>query len=99
MSNEEVANVVDIDLNRLPYMETPYEKAHGAVLREQEKVDYLENRARTLKEEKSKMITLPTSSYYSVNDEENPALKSFPIILVLHHNPLRYRIRHQDILT
>lgn len=78
MSNEEVANVVDIALNRLPYMETLYEKAHGAALREQEKVDYLENRIRTLKEEKrNRMILLPSSSYYYVNEGENPAMKTY----------------------
>lgn len=52
-------------------METLFRKAHRAALREREKVDYLENRTHTLEEEKrSKMITLPSSSYYYTNGGE-----------------------------
>jgi hypothetical protein len=79
MSIEAVANVVDIALHELPYMESLLDQATRAAARAQEKVEYLENRIRTLEEEaekKKRIITLP-SSYYHVEDREDSAMKVF----------------------
>jgi predicted DNA-binding protein YlxM (UPF0122 family) len=79
MSFEKVANIVDTAIDKLPYMETLYEKAKQAADRQQDRIDYLENRRRSLEEEKrSRMITLPSSSYYYPNDRENYATSAFP---------------------
>ena len=79
MSLEAITNVIDIALNRLPDMEHLLDQAIRSAARKQEKVEYLEKRIRTLEEEeekKKRMITLP-SSYYHVEDRENPAMKVF----------------------
>jgi predicted DNA-binding protein YlxM (UPF0122 family) len=79
MSIEAVANVVDIALHELPYMESLLDQATRAAARAQEKVEYLENRIRTLEEEaekKKRIITLP-SFYYHVEDREDSAMKVF----------------------
>ena len=79
MSIEAVANVVDIALHELPYMESLLDQATRAAARKQEKVEYLENRIRTLEEEaekKKRIITLP-SFYYHVEDREDSAMKVF----------------------
>jgi DNA-binding transcriptional MerR regulator len=79
MSIEAIANLVDIALDRLPYMETLLDQATRAAARKQEKVEYLENRIRTLGEEekKKKVITLPPYYYHYVEDRENSAMKAF----------------------
>src|ERR687896_2122342 len=70
MSIERVANLVETAAYRLPYVETLYNQACMAADKKREEVDYLENRKHTLKEEKSRMVTLPSSSYHYVNDRE-----------------------------
>lgn len=70
MSIERVANLVETAAYRLPYVETLYNQACMAADKRREEVDYLENRKHTLKEEKSRMVTLPSSSYHYVNDRE-----------------------------
>ncbi len=77
MSFEAVANLVEIDLHKLPHMERLYERAKQAADRQQEKVDYLENHTRSLEEEekrRKRTITLSPYNYY-VADGENPAIK------------------------
>ena len=78
MSIEEVANLIETDLYKLPYVETQYKQACKAVARKREEFDYVENLTRThvLKEEKSKMVTLPSSSYYYVNDGKSSGFSS-----------------------
>jgi hypothetical protein len=81
ISFERIANLVDIALKRLPNMETLFEQAKRAADRQQERLDYLENRIRSLGEEEKRrkgMITLHPSSYYYPNDRENPAANAFP---------------------
>jgi cell division septum initiation protein DivIVA len=70
MSSEKVANLVETALYKLPYVEADYEQVKQAADRQQERLDYLESRIHTLKKEKSKMVTLPSSSYHYVNDRE-----------------------------
>ena len=70
MSREKVANLVETALYKLPYVEAHYEQVKQAADRQQERLDYLESRIHTLKKEKSKMVTLPSSSYHYVNDRE-----------------------------
>lgn len=74
MTIERVANIVEIALDKLPYMETLYEQAKNETDRLRGKRDYLENRIRTLAQEYRRMVTLPSSSYYYVNDRKT----SFP---------------------
>ncbi len=81
ISFERIANLVDIALNRLPNVETLFEHAKRAADRQQERLDYLENRIRSLEEEEKRrkgMITLFPSSYYYLNDREDPAKNAFP---------------------
>ena len=81
ISFERIANLVDIALERLPNVETLFEQAKWAADRQQERLDYLENRIRSLEEEEKRrkgMITLHPSSYYYPNDRENPATNAFP---------------------
>jgi hypothetical protein len=71
ISFERIANLVDIALKRLPNMETLFEQAKRAADRQQERLDYLENRIRSLGEEEKRrkgMITLHPSSYYYPNN-------------------------------
>jgi hypothetical protein len=80
MSIDEVANVVDIALDRLPSMEELLDQTIRAAARKQEKVEYLQNRIRSLEaeeEKKKRMITLPHSYYHYVEERENPAMKAF----------------------
>jgi hypothetical protein len=81
ISFERIANLVNITLNRLPDLETLFEPAKRAIDRQQERLDYLENRIRPLeaKEKRRKgMITLHPSSHYYLNDRENPGTNPFP---------------------
>jgi hypothetical protein len=70
MSNERVISLIETALYKLPYVEAHYEQVKQAADRQQERLDYLESRIHTLKKEKSKMVTLPSSSYHYVNDRE-----------------------------
>jgi hypothetical protein len=78
MSIEAVANVVDIDLNRLPEMKMILEQTTKAVARKEVKADYLEKCIHALEEEekrrRKRIVTLPPSSYYV----ENPAPNALP---------------------
>ena len=78
MNFEAIANIVDIALDRLPSMEDLLDQTIRAAATKQEKVEYLQNRIHSLEEEekKKRMITLP-SSYYHVEDREEPAMKVF----------------------
>jgi hypothetical protein len=81
ISFERIANLVDIALERLPNVETLFEQAKWAADRQQERLDYLENRIRSLEEEEKRrkgIITLHPSSYYYPNDRENHATNAFP---------------------
>jgi len=55
MSYEASANIVDLALCKLPYMETLYEQANEEAGRKQDGVDYLENRKYSLKKEISSL--------------------------------------------
>jgi predicted DNA-binding protein YlxM (UPF0122 family) len=66
MSIERVAYLVETALDRLPYVETRYEQACVTAGRKREELEYLENHIR-LKEEKSKTVILPSSSYHYTN--------------------------------
>jgi thymidylate synthase len=71
MSFEAVANVIDIDLHKLPYMESLLEQATKAVARKEVKVDILEDRIHSLEEEekrRKRIVTLSPSSYHYVSD-------------------------------
>jgi transposase len=71
MSYEKVANLVDIALNKLPYMENLFEQAKWAADKQQERFDSLGNRIRSLddvEKRRKRMITLHPSSYYYLND-------------------------------
>ena len=67
ISFERIANLVNITLNRLPDLETLFEPAKRAIDRQQERLDYLENRIRPLE-----------ASHYYLNDRENPGTNPFP---------------------
>jgi hypothetical protein len=75
MSIEGIVKLVEIALDSLPYVEAHYEQVKQAADRQQERLDYLESRERTLQEEKSRMVTLPSSSYH-VNDRETSSSSS-----------------------
>jgi transposase len=51
LSYEKVASLVDNAINKLPYVETLLEQAKWAADRQQERLDSLENRIRSLQEE------------------------------------------------
>jgi transposase len=70
MSIERVISLIETALDKLPYVEDHYEQVKQAADRQQERLDYLENRIHTLRKEKSRMVTLPSSSYHYVNDGE-----------------------------
>jgi predicted DNA-binding protein YlxM (UPF0122 family) len=70
MSIERVISLIETDLDKLPYVEVHYEQVKQAADRQQERLDYLENRIHTLKKEKSRIVVLPSSSYHYVNDRE-----------------------------
>jgi predicted DNA-binding protein YlxM (UPF0122 family) len=70
MSIERVISLIETALDKLPYAETHYQLAKQAADRQQERLDYLESRIRTVKNEKSRVVTLPSSSYHYLNDKE-----------------------------
>jgi hypothetical protein len=74
MSIEAVANVVDIDLNKLPEMERLLEQTEKSLARKQVDIDIIKDRIRSLEEEekrKRRIVTLPPSSYYVNNSAPN----------------------------
>jgi len=77
MSIERIISLIETALYKLPYAENHFELAKQAADRQQERLDYLENRIRTLKEEeRNKMVMLSPSHYYYPNDSEIYASKS-----------------------
>jgi transposase-like protein len=82
MSIEQVANSVDIALNRLPYIEGLYEKAKEAVGRMQEKRDYLlsdiislRKELIELEDEKRRRKLAPSFNHYRYYEEgQNSAM-------------------------
>lgn len=48
MSIEMVISLIETDLDKLPYVEVHYEQVKQAADRQQERLDYLENRIHTL---------------------------------------------------
>jgi DNA-binding CsgD family transcriptional regulator len=70
MSIERVISLIETALDKLPYAEAHYEQVKQAADRQQERLNYLENHIHTLNKEKSRMVTLPSSSYHYVNDRE-----------------------------
>ena len=76
-----VISLIETALYKLPYVEAHYEQVKQAADRQQERLDYLESRERTLQEEKSRMVTLPSSSYHYVNDRETSSSSSEPTSL------------------
>jgi transposase-like protein len=86
MSIEQVANSVDIALNRLPYMECLYEIAKREADRMQEKRDYLSKdlislrKELELEEEKQRRkLTLSFNHYPNYGDRENSAMGVFSL--------------------
>jgi predicted DNA-binding protein YlxM (UPF0122 family) len=75
MSIEEIAAVLDIDLNKLPYMKQMLEETTKAVARKQLELNMLETRISALEEEenrrRNRIFTLPSSSYYVENSSTN----------------------------
>jgi predicted DNA-binding protein YlxM (UPF0122 family) len=69
-SIERVIDLIETGLDKLPYVEDHYRLAKQAADRQQERLDYLESRIRTVKDEKSRVVTLPSSSYHYLNDKE-----------------------------
>src|SRR5215216_3320783 len=81
MSIEEIASVLDINLNILPDMETELDQTRKALAKKQVELDILkeeENRIR------NRIVTLPPSSYYSV---DNPATNAFPYQSAFRQSP------------
>jgi predicted DNA-binding protein YlxM (UPF0122 family) len=70
MSIERVVSLIETALDKLPYAETHYQLAKQAADRQQERLHYLESRIRTVKNEKSRVVTIPSSSYHYLNDKE-----------------------------
>ena len=81
MNYEKVANLVNIALNKLPYLEGLYEQAKRAADRQQERRDYLEKSVRSLEEEekrRKKLVTLHPSFYHYANDREDHVTNKSP---------------------
>jgi hypothetical protein len=82
MSIEEVASVVDIDLNILPDMERRLEQTTKALARKEVDLDMIKNHISSLEEEekrrRNRIVTLPPSSYHNVENRENLAMNAFP---------------------
>jgi hypothetical protein len=75
MSIEEVASVVDIDLNILPDMERRLEQTTKALARKEVDLAMIKGRISSLEEEekrrRNRIVTLPPSSYYIENSAPN----------------------------
>ena len=78
VSIEEVASVVDIDLNILPDMERRLEQTTKALARKEVDLDMIKGRISSLEEEekrrRNRIVTLPRSSYYYVENSSPHAL-------------------------
>src|SRR5918996_2768256 len=72
MSIEEVASALDINLNILPDMERELDQTCKALAKKQVQLDILDEEE---KRRRNRIVTLPPSSYYSV---ESPATNAFP---------------------
>src|SRR5918995_6200570 len=79
ISIEEVASIIDIDLNILPDMERRLEQTTKALARKEVDLDMIKNHISSLEEEekrrRNRIVTLPPSSYHYV---ENPAPNALP---------------------
>jgi hypothetical protein len=101
MSIERVIRLIETALDKLPYAEAHYELVKQAADRQQERHDYLENRIHTLRKEKSRMVTLPSSSYHYVNDRESfnfsSQATSLPYWSLENYDPWsEYRIKQKN---
>ena len=84
MSIEQVANSVDIDLNRLPYIEGLYQKAKQETDRMQEKRDYLLKEIISLRKEpieleyekRKRRLAFSFNHYPHYGDRENSAMEA-----------------------
>ena len=84
MSIEQVANSVDIDLNRLPYIEGLYQKAKQETDRMQEKRDYLLKEIISLRKEpieleyekRKRRLAFSFNHYPHYGDWENSAMEA-----------------------
>jgi hypothetical protein len=93
MSIEQIANVVEISLHKLPYMESLYDQAKREVDRLEEKRDYmlfninsLKKELAQLKEEEKRqrrMLALPSYNNYYYNDKGG---REFPTATYSHYN-------------
>jgi hypothetical protein len=63
MSIVRVIDLIETGLDKLPYAEDHYELVKQTADRQQERLDYLENRIRTLKKEKNRIVTLTKISF------------------------------------
>src|SRR5918995_7478957 len=75
MSIEEVASVVDINLNILPETKRELDEACKALARKQVELDILDEEE---KRRRNTTITLHPSSYRYVANREDPTMNSFP---------------------
>jgi hypothetical protein len=73
MTIEEVAAVVDINLNILPDMKRELDQTCKALAKKQVELEILEEEKR-----RDRTVTLPSSSYRYVENRENPTMNSFP---------------------
>ena len=90
MSIEQIANVVEISLHRLPNMESLYDQAKREVERLVEKRDYLLFNINSLKKElaeeekrQRRMLALPSYNNYYDNDKGG---REFPTATSSHYN-------------
>ena len=90
MSIEQIANVVEISLHKLPNMESLYDQAKREVDRLEEKRDYLLFNINSLKKElaeeekrQRRMLALPSYNNYYDNDKGG---REFPTATSSHYN-------------
>jgi hypothetical protein len=83
MTKEQIANVVEISLHKLPYMESLYEQAKREVDRLVEKRDYLLAKLKEEEKKQRRMLALPSYNNYYDNDNGG---KEFPIGTSSHYN-------------
>ena len=90
MSIEQIANVVEISLHKLPNMESLYDRAKREVERLEEKRDYLLFNISSLKKElaeeekrQRRMLALPSYNNYYDNDKGG---REFPTATSSHYN-------------
>ena len=101
MSIEQVANIIDIALNRLPYMERLYEIAKREADRMQEKRDYLSKDIIFLR--KDLELEEENLHYLSIIILIMETVKILQWVRLLYiltiENPLPYRIGNLNYLT